>query len=363
MKTFNLTFVAGLILLGLGCSSEEPQVAPEVRPVRVHRVELSGATISRSLAGVSRAGVESRLSFRVSGTVDAVHVVLGDSVRRGQALARLDPTDYELKVGEAKAGLAQGQANLRKAEADYERARALYENENVSKSELDAARAGSESAQAAMESGSKRLEQANQQLGYTILRAPSDGAIASVSVEVNENAKGGDEMFLLTAGKQPEIVVAVPEMMIGLVAAGQEVEASFDALPGRVLPAKVTEVGVAVTGAASTFQVTVRLDESDPGIRSGMAAEVTFRVQEGAAGEIIIVPGVAVGEDDRGRFVYVVERGDGGSAVVRRRSVEVGRLVEGIEIVDGLEPGELIVTAGVRRLSEGMVVRYEEPAG
>ena len=129
-----------------------------------------------------------------------------------------------------------------------------------------------------------------------------------------------------------------------------------------MLPARVTEVGVAVTGAASTFQVTVRLDESDPGIRSGMAAEVTFRVQS-AAGEIIIVPGVAVGEDDRGRFVYVVERGDGGSAVVRRRSVEVGRLVEGIEIVNGLEPGELIVTAGVRRLSEGMVVRYEEPAG
>ena len=363
MKTFNLTFVAGLTLLGLGCSSEEPQVAPEVRPVRVHRVELSGATISRSLAGVSRAGVESRLSFRVSGTVDAVHVVLGDSVRRGQALARLDPTDYELKVGEAKAGLAQGQANLRKAEADYERARALYENENVSKSELDAARAGSESAQAAMESGSKRLEQANQQLGYTVLRAPSDGAIASVSVEVNENVRAGQEMFLLTAGKQPEIEVAVPEVMIRLVEVGQPVSATFDALPGQAFPAKVIEVGVAVTGAASTFQVTVQLDGSDPGIRSGMAAEVTFRVQEGVPGDTIIVPGVAVGEDDAGRFVYVVEPGADGLATVRRRDVEVGRLTEGIEIVSGLSPGEVVVTAGVRRLSDGLKVRYEEPAG
>ena len=150
---------------------------------------------------------------------------------------------------------------------------------------------------------------------------------------------------------------------IALVEVGQPVSATFDALPGQAFPSKVIEVGVAVTGAASTFQVTVQLDGSDPGIRSGMAAEVTFRVQEGVPGDTIIVPGVAVGEDDAGRFVYVVEPGADGIATVRRRDVEVGRLTEGIEIVSGLSPGEVVVTAGVRRLSDGLKVRYEEPVG
>lgn len=347
----------------LGCSGEEPEPISDIRPVRVHRVELRGAVIQRTLAGVARAGVESRLSFRVSGTIDRVSAALGDRVRRGQALARLDPTDYELRVEEAEAGLAQGQASLRKAEADYERVRALYENNNASKSELDAARAGAESAQAAVESGSKRLEQAQQQLGYTVLRAPADGDIASVSVEVNENVRAGQEMFLLTAGAQPEVEVAVPETMIGRIEVGLPVEVSFDSLPGRGFAAKVSEVGVAVTGAASTFQVAVQLDEADPAIRSGMAGEVTFRVQAAGGAESLVVPGVAVGEDDQGRFVYVVDPAGDGTAVVHRRSVEVGRLAEGIEIVAGLEAGEVIVTAGVRRLSEGMTVRYEEPAG
>ena len=170
-------------------------------------------------------------------------------MRHRQVLARLDPTDYELKVEEAEAGLAQAQAGLRRAEADYERVRALYENSNASKGELDAARAGAESAQAQVESGAKRLEQARQQVGYTVLRAPSDGAIAAVSLEVNENVGAGQQVFLLTAGAEPEIEVAVPEVLIARVAEGQPVEVRFDALPGRRLAARITEVGVAVTGS------------------------------------------------------------------------------------------------------------------
>ncbi len=346
------------------CGGEPPAAEPELRPVRTVRVEATGAGVSRTLAGVARAGVESRLSFRVAGTVQSVDVGLGDPVRQGQLLARLDPTDYELMVEEAEAGLAQGEAGLRRAEADYDRVRALYENNNASKSELDAARAGAESAQAQVETAGKRLAQARQQVGYTVLRAPANGAIAAVDLEVNENVRGGQQVFLLTAGAEPEVEVAVPEVLIAQVEVGQPVRVHFDALAGRELAAEVAEVGVAVTGSASTFQVTARITEPAPEIRSGMAAEVFFTFNEGSS-DRILVPGVAVGEDRDGRFVFVLERGDDGTGVVRRRQVEIGLAAgdhDAIEILDGLQEGEEVVTAGVRRLADGMRVRLPTPA-
>ena len=210
-----------------------------------------------------------------------------------------------------------------------------------------------------MESSAKRLEQARQQVGYAVLRAPSDGAIAKVSLEVNENVGAGQQVFLLTAGGEPEIEVAVPEVLIADVEVGQPVEVRFDALPGRRLAARVSEVGVAVTGGSSTFQVIVNMTESAPGVRSGMAAEVTFNFA-GSHGEQILVPGVAIGEDRDGRFVFVLERGAEGIGVARRRSVRIGEPAEGlggIEVLDGLDEGEEVITAGVRRLSDGMAVK------
>jgi RND family efflux transporter MFP subunit len=328
-------------------------------------VQRTGGGVTRTLAGVARAGVESRLSFRVSGTVESVGVALGDRVRRGQELARLDPTDYELRLEEAEAGLAQAEAGLRRAEADFDRVRALYENRNASQGEYDAARAGSESAEAQVETGQKRLEQARQQVGYTILRAPSDGAIAAVSLEVNENVAAGQQVFLLSAGTELEIEVAMPEVLIAQVAMGQPVSVRFDALQGREFAAEVTEVGVAVTGSASTFQVTASISEAAPEVRSGMAAEVTFIFAQDRE-ERIVVPGVAIGEDRDGRFVFVLERGDDGTGVVLRRAVTIGEPAEGlggIEVLDGLSEGEEVVTAGVRRLSDGMAVRVLAAGG
>lgn len=357
----------GLGLALLACGGEEAAAPPPLRPVRHVRVEPSGEAVPATFAGVARAGVESRLSFRVGGTVQEVAVKLGDRVDRGQVLARLDPTDYELKVEEAEAALAQGRAALRRAQADYDRVRALYENNNAARSELDAARAAAESAQAQVDAGGKQLQLARQQLGYTVLRAPLPGAIAEVEVEVNENVRAGDKVFLSTSGDRPEVAVAVPEVLIAQVQEGQPVGVAFDALPGRRFTATVTEVGVATTGTATTYAVTARLDEPGREVRAGMAAEVTFRFPGPDGGGRIYVPPVAVGEDREGRFVFVLEpRGDG-TGVVRRRPVTVGELGPGgLHLEAGVEAGELVVTAGVRRLTDGMEVRVvdapEDPA-
>jgi RND family efflux transporter MFP subunit len=350
--------VAGALFVA--ACGEEVVVEKVLRPVRYQEVTKSGAARVRSFAGVARASLESQLSFRVAGTVERVPVIVGAAVERGQVLAQLDPTDYELMVQEAVAGLAQAEAAERNAQADYERVRGLYENNNASRRELDGARATAESTGAQVEAAQKRLEQARQQLSYCTLRAPVAGQVASVDIEVNENVSAGQKVFLLTAGSDIEVEVALPGALISDVRVGQEGEVEFTALPERRFEAEVREAGVAAVGTATTFPVTVRLTEADPDIRSGMAAEVAFRFDVAARTGRILVPAVSVGEDREGRYVFVIERRDEAQGIVRRRPVTVGELTaDGIEVLSGLEEGELVATAGVRRLVDGEEVKLQ----
>jgi len=355
------SLVALLVVTAAGCSEEIPEAEPLIRPVRYERVETTSTAQRATFVGVSRAAVESRLSFRVNGTIEEVRVEVGDQVSRGQILAVVDPTDYELKVEEAEAAVAQAVAAERRSDADYDRTRALYENNNASKSDLDAARAGSESSKAQVEAGQKQLEQARQQLGYAKLRAPQAGAIAQVEVEINENVSAGQSLFLLTSGAHPEVRVAVPGVMIASIERGLDATVEFDALDG-IFEGTVTEVAGAAVGAP-TFQVTVRIDSPSDRIRSGMAADVSFLLTDDRAAEAIFLDPVAVGEDHHGNFVYVIEPGDGEIGTARRREIEAGEMTQLGIVVSGLNDGELVATAGVRRLVDGMSVRLLDNAG
>jgi RND family efflux transporter MFP subunit len=357
-----LLSLASLVALSLGsCAEETAEEGPVIRPVRVLQVFASGGARTRMFSGVAQAGVESKLSFKVGGTIQRKTARVGQTVRRGQLIAELDPGDYQLRVEDAEAALTRARAEERNAEASYERVRGLYENRNASKQDLDAARAGYESAAAAVESGLKQLELAKRQLAYTRLSAPIDGSVASVNVELNENVSAGQTIALLTSESDLEVEVAVPGVLISDIREGDAVRVRFDALPGREFSATVTEVGVAATGMGTTFPVIVTLDKPDTSVRSGMAAEVFFDFASDTETARFLIPSVAVGEDTRGRFVFVVEPADEpGLATVRRRAVTIGSIVnEGIEVSHGLEDGEFVVTAGVTKITDGQTVTFE----
>lgn len=347
---------AGTLLAGCGGKDAEPE--PVIRPVRTQVVYAAGADRERSFSGVAEASMESRLSFKVSGTVRRVPVKVGDTVEAKQLLAELDPEDYDLQVQEAQAALTRAKAEARNAEADYGRVRALYENGNASKNDLDAARAGSESAQAQVKSAEKRLELARLQKSYTRLTAPAAGAIADVTVEVNENVSPGQPVVLLTAGSEIEVKVSVPEALIASIQEGEDASVAFDALPGRRFQARVTEVGVAPTGGATTYPVKVTCLDAPDNVRPGMAATVSLRSSTGGGADVIVVPPAAVGEDPEGRFVFLVEETEEGMGIARRHPVQVGELTDqGLTITEGLADGDLLVTAGVTKLEDGQRVR------
>ncbi len=352
------------VVLPMGCGGDEPTIEV-LRPVRYAQVFSTGGIRERTFSGTAQARVESRLSFRVAGEIRQVPVDVGDGVQVGQLIAELDPEDYRLQREEAEAAVNRAQAEARNALANLERVRRLYENSNASRNDLDAARSGSETAAAQVQATVNRRDAARLQLSYTRLGAPSAGRISAVDVEVNENVRAGQIVAVLTSESELEVEVAVPEALILGVREGADVTVRFDALPTRSFAAVVTEVGVTAGGLATTFPVTVRLEQTVQGLRPGMAAEVLFRFESADQRERVVVPLVAVGEDRDGRFVFVVQRVDSITGVVLRRPVTVGEVTtdELFEIIEGLVDEELVVTAGITRIRDSMRVSLPLPAG
>ena len=343
----------------ISCKKEE---APKevLRPVRYQQIYSTGGSRVRTFSGVAKAGTESKLSFKVAGTVEIVAVKVGDKVKTGQLLSQMDPVDYELKAKEAEAGRDQARALEIQAKANYERVQSLYENRNASKADLDAARANFESAHEQDNILKKRRNLARRQLEYTKLTAPVSGAISEVRVEANENVNSGQTMFVLTSGSQLEVEVAIPEILISQIRQGQSVMALFDAITGKNFKATVTEVGVAATGFATTYPVIVHLDETHPDIRSGMAVEVSFSFKATSQKVRFVVPPFSVSEDSDGRFVFVVEAGEENIGLIKKKTVELGDLTDdGLEVLEGLKDGDYLVTAGVSRILDGQKVKFE----
>ena len=161
---------------------------------------------------------------------------------------------------------------------------------------------------------------ARNQLEYTQFKAPVVRAISEIRIEENENVQIGQPVVILTSGSDLEVKIAIPEILIAQIREGDNVSVTLDAVPGKSFKGKVTEVGVSSTSYTTTFPVVVRLLESDPDIRPGMAAEILLTFKATSDRECFFVPPVAVGEDRLGRFVFVVEPSDSGFGLVRKES-------------------------------------------
>lgn len=355
MKVFQWLLVV-LTAAVSSCGSGENDVG-SLRKVRYEKISASDGIRLRTFSGQARSGMESKLSFRVNGVIKKLDVKMGDTIAKGDVIAKLDPTDFSLKVEEAEASLLQSKAQMRNAAASYSRIRDLYETHSASKNQLDASRAESESAAAAVEAMQKKLALTRSQLGYTTLTAPVDGKIAEVLVEKNETVSRGEPVVVLNSSQNLEVHVSVPEILVTDIKKGDEVTVKFDALPGRFFIGNVTEVGI-TSEAGTTFQVTIELTGAPSEVRSGMSAEAQFMFYEPERLDRIYVPPIAVFGRGGENYVYLVSPVDSKIGVVEKRIVKVGSLSNaGLEILDGIKNGELLVTAGWQKLKEGQRVR------
>lgn len=352
------TLVVLALLLG-ACGGNDSPVEERLRPVRYLTVSDAGVLRDRSFSGTSKSVLESRLSFKVPGTIIDLPVQNGQRLSEGDLIARLDAASYVLQAQQAQASLVEAEANDRRAAANYERTKGLYANDNASLNDLEAARAQAESAKAIVASASKALEIARLNVSYTRLAADSDCSIASLSVEVNENVQAGQQVASVSCGDAYEVVLDLPESLIGNVNERTPVSVRFGAIPDELFAGEITEVAVASTAGSAAFPVVIRILGTHPSLRSGLAADVTFQFESDDNGNgSYVLPVTAVVNDPTGTYVFIaVPDGDEGEAIIGRRSVTLGELTQtGIEIVDGLHAGDRVVTAGLSVIRDGQRV-------
>ncbi|MFP4477286.1 MAG: efflux RND transporter periplasmic adaptor subunit [Desulfatibacillaceae bacterium] len=354
---FGPLFMALMLAAGACERGRENASEESPRPVRTEKVRAVLRKQASSLPGVVVPGKQSNLSFRVGGRVSGVDVEMGDRLGTGDPVARLDSTDFSIAVRQAEAALGKAESRAGSASATYERIRRLYESRHASRNELDQARAAAEAAEATVRALEQKLRLARRKLSYTRLESPGDCSVIRVLVEEDENVGAGMPVAALECGDHDEVRVSVPETLIGTIQTGDTATVDFDALPGSGAAGRVTEAGPASVGMETTFPVTVRMNENLPEVLPGMSARVTFAPDETT--RHVLVPAHAVGEDRRGRHVFVAVPDDGGeTATIRRKSVKTGELTSrGIRILDGLKPGDLLVVAGMSRMEDGRRVR------
>lgn len=352
-----------MTMLLSACSSQNEEQEIIVRPVRTIVVNAEGSGRVNTFSGVSKSAQESTLSFKVSGTVNAVPAKVGDKISAGTTIASLDTSTYDLQLQQAQASVEQSRAAARNARTAYQRTRALYANNNASLGDLEASRANSESASAQLRAAIKSLELAQLNLSYTELKLDIDCSVDSISVEVNENVSTSTEVARVNCSDKLEVELAVPGNIIGNFTNGKTAKIKFDALPDAEFDGRVSEVGLGANGLGATFPVTVSVvDDKGLDIRPGLAASVAFESMNSLNNEYLL-PLSAVVQGNDGAYVFLVEPVTDNEleseGVIIKLPVTIGALqTGGIEITSGLKVGHRVVVAGVSFVRNGMLVSF-----
>ena len=353
----------------VACGEKEVIEKDTVRPIKAMKVGDEQPFGGRWFPGKATATQEANLSFRVPGTVQKIPVDIGTEVKQGDLLARLDPQDYQVALNDARAQLRKARAGLELAESEHERVARVYEKDPgaVSKSMVDVRKAELDTAKAQVVSAKAALESATDNLSYTYLKSPYDGVVVEKFVEQFEDVQAKQEIIRVLDSSSIEFTVQVPETLMEHVDIVRKLGALviFDTYPDAEVPARVKEVGKEASKTTRTYPVTLIMDQpEDFKILPGMAGkakgdkEATSEIaaKEGLVG--VEIPITATFSDEaKQTFVWVV---DESSKQVNKRPVTIINLTENGAMITGLEPGEVIATAGANMLVQDQQVRIVE---
>jgi len=345
-------------LFATGCAKHEPSVET-VRPVQLVRASTASAASMAVFAGEVKPRHEADLAFRIGGKVVERRVDVGAPVRRGQLLARLDPSDVALQAQAAQAAVAAAKTEARFATAEFERFESLYRQKFVSASALDQKRNAMTTADARLEQARAQLAVSRNQAAYAELVAPEDGVITAISAEAGQVVASGQSVMRLARTDEREIAIAVPENRIGEIKAAPQLAAVLWADPKKLYAARVREIAPAVDPVTRTFAVRVAVPAADAALGWGMTANVVVATA-GTAGSALL-PLTSVYHTPAGEpavWIY-----DPGKQQVDLRAVALGPYREdGVLVIAGVREGEWVVATGVNKLTPGQRVRpYDEP--
>jgi RND family efflux transporter MFP subunit len=355
-----------LVPLLTGCGENNKYVPPPPPTVTVMTPLRQPVTRYLEATGNTAAVNTANLVARVSGFLQEINYKDGDQVKAGTTLFTIEPEPYKLKLEQAQAAQASAEATLRQLEAEFKRQTDLASRQISSQATLETATANRDAGKAKLDQAKADTEQAQINLGYTQVKAPFDGIVSARQVSLGDLVGASGPTQLATIVQTDPIYVNFNLAERDVLRVREEIRrlnltlADIKRIPVEVglqtdigYPHKGTIDYAAPTINASTGTLVVRgvLDNSDRQLLPGYFVRV--RVPEGDPGEALLVPDVALGSDQGGRYVLVVNKDN----VVEQRKVEIGPSVNDLRVIEkGLNADDRVIVAGLLRAIPGQKV-------
>jgi len=324
-----------LFLLALGISSAlSAHAAQAAEPLAVTQAQYREVAQTYSVEGVVEAVRQSTVSAQISGRVKEINFDVGDTVKKGQVLLRIDERETEQALVGSQAQVMQAQAALTQAKASYQRSVQLFEQKYISQSALDKAKADYDMAKAQAAASEAGESQSALARGYAAVIAPFGGVVASRLVEMGEMVTVGKPLMVGFDPAQMRVIVNVPQYKLAEIGSHPQVNVELTSLKRWVSAAAVTVQPSADARTHST-QVRVTIPANEKGVYPGMFVRAHFVV--GKASKLLI-PASAVLRRSEVVAVYVVD--DKGAAKLRQVRLGEASGENEVEVLVGLNPGE-----------------------
>ncbi len=332
----------GLILSVTACggSVAAPEVVAETQAVPVRVATAAPADFLSQIRTVGRVEPDRSyvLAFKTAGVVSVLNVAEGDTVKKGQVLAELDPRDVD-------AQLRQAQEAADKAARELARIRQLHSNGYASAAEL-------QDADAQVKSTRATAQAARSNRGYASIIAPADGIVLQRNVEANGVVAAGAPVMTLSDMSESFVLAAgLADRDALRVVLGDTAEVYFDAFPDQIFAASVTEIGADADARTGTFQIKIKIVATATTLKSGLVGRATITPSVTAGVDLAIpVDAILEGHGDRA-LVFVVDPATGKA---HRTRISTGRFSGAlVAVTDGLQAGDQIVVDGAGYLTDG----------
>lgn len=356
--TLRLLPCLALLLLAVPAQSETATETASMttsgvpRPV-VSQIVQPGAAFARAFTGTVVARTQISLAFQTFGRVSERRVTVGDTVTKGQVLARLDPYTLDEDVAAAEAALSTAQAQQVTAVNALDRARALQTRGVASTARLEDAQRALTAADAAVASATADLARATDARGYSELVAPMDGVIVSTDAEVGAVVSAGTPVMVLASTSENEAVIDLPEGLLSMLSIGDSFEVSLRGGNTPPVAGALRLVQPVVDAASRTRRVHLTLIDPPPAYRIGSLVRAQPTALDRTA--LFTLPHSAIRREGEAASVWRVDPASRAVTLVPV-TLDPQDVGDRAAITQGLTAGDEIVTRGVHSLTEGQIV-------
>jgi RND family efflux transporter MFP subunit len=350
-RALRVLALAGAAVIVAACSEQKPPPPAPPRTVRVVKVQLEDAGFAGQASGVIESRYNARVGFLVGGRLIERKADIGALVHLGDVLAQLDPTDYKNKLAAAQSQVRAAQGEVAQAAPQVERQQTLLKKGFTTQVEFDRAMRNLSSAKASLDEAQANLRLAEDQVGYTTLKADTDGAVTEVGADPGQVVTAGQMIVQISQLTAREGVFDVAERGAAYMKPGMTVHVALQSDPAVAVDGSVREISPTADPVTGTYQIKVSLPAAPDAMRLGSVVTGSLQVK----GEpVAVIPSGALLQTGDQAAVWIVAPGE---KVVHRRPVKVLRFdADTVTLADGLAAGDLVVTAGVNSLADGQTV-------